>query len=119
MQNGEVAEARGFLEKALDIDPGNANALQLLGATYLRDHDIDKGIGLIQRALAVKPDHVGAFNNLGYGYFAQEKFSDAAIQFERSLALKPENPPTTIWATLTPLPENSMTPSNVIEQLMT
>jgi len=94
LQKGDITEARAALEMALAAEPDSANALQLLGATYLRDAELEKGIDLIQRALAVKPDHAGALNNLGYAYFAQGKFPEAAVNFERALAVKPENPAT-------------------------
>ncbi len=59
------AEAVPLLQKVLETDPKNADALNYLGFTHRQMGKFDAAVGYYQQALALDPDHLGANEYLG------------------------------------------------------
>jgi adenylate cyclase len=52
---GELARGREWLERAIEIDPSNAQAHVALGATQVISHDLDAGIKTMQHGIRLSP----------------------------------------------------------------
>ena len=63
-QAGQLAEARAGLEAVLARDPGNADALHLLGLVRFGEGHNDEGVALVRRALERTPSFSTAIGNL-------------------------------------------------------
>ena len=91
-QSGKLIEARSLYRKVLDKLPLHADALHLMGVTYMQQKEFQKGIPSIQRAITLKPEHADAHNNLGIAYSELKRFDEAILCFKKSLSLLPRQP---------------------------
>ena len=66
--SGDYQAAIASLSKAVNADPTNADAYNLLGFSYRKLGDVDKAFENYNAALAIKPDHVGANEYIGELY---------------------------------------------------
>ena len=58
------------MEKVLEIDPNNAEALNFIGYSYAdRGINLDEAEKMIVRALEIKPDNGYMMDSLGWVYF--------------------------------------------------
>lgn len=64
--------------------------LNNLKATYLRDHDLVKGLAVVQRLLILEPNSAADLRDRGALYLKLECFNQALEDFERYLRLAPE-----------------------------
>jgi tetratricopeptide (TPR) repeat protein len=85
----ETEESVSLLEKAIAIDPENANALNSLGF-LLADagKDILKALSLCKRAVHLKPDNPAYLDSLGWAYFKIGKVEEARAYLRKALNLK-------------------------------
>ena len=100
-----MAQARGYFERALTVDPGNLDALlgvgrvdYSVGAAYLsddRDARLAAAEAKIAKVLSQRPDDALAHEIMG-GILIETRRADQGIaEFERALALDPNLPPLT------------------------
>jgi len=90
-QAGRLADAEAIYRRVLDDDPGQPDALHLLGVIAIQRGSASEAVDLISQALAVTPENALALNHLGEAYRMLNFFEDAAICFERSLKIKPDH----------------------------
>ncbi|XP_076350106.1 protein O-mannosyl-transferase TMTC1-like isoform X2 [Tachypleus tridentatus] len=85
----EVAEA--FLKRAIDIDPGFAEAYSALASLYAVFGHVNEAEKLHLVALSLSPDNVDALNN--YGVFVQNLGrEDEAVEFyQRAVRIHPNH----------------------------
>jgi len=94
-----MAQARGYFERALTVDPGNLDALlgvgrvdYSVGAAYLsddRDARLASAEAKVAKVLSLRPDDPLAHEIMG-GVLIETKRADQGIaEFERALALDP------------------------------
>src|SRR5262245_31432917 len=87
------AEALATFDKALAINPANADMLCLRGKTLLFDlKRVAEAVASFDRALAVKPDHVGALGNRGNALIQLKRPEEALASFDRAFAINPDYP---------------------------
>jgi tetratricopeptide (TPR) repeat protein len=86
LREGEALDAMGFLENAVEIDPGNPDVWAYLGYTYywlgLRLHAHDANVS----SLILNPDHSLAYWNMvdlhnDYDRWETEEFEDLGFSF--------------------------------------
>ena len=70
-------EAIGHLEKALALNPTNANAHNLLGYAYRNLKKYDKALKHYNQALKIDPEHRGAHEYIGQAYLQMKKLAEA------------------------------------------
>lgn len=87
-QTGRLAEAERFYREALAADPGNCDALHLLGLVRGRTATPAEGAALIRKALALRPDLSAAYTNLGNHLMRQERPDGAVGPYRHALALE-------------------------------
>ncbi len=90
---GRIKESIEVLEKALDMDPDNANALNSLGFILAEEEiDIKRAIELCERAVKIKPKNAAYLDSLGWALYKRGKYLEAQNALRRALDLMPGNP---------------------------
>jgi tetratricopeptide (TPR) repeat protein len=91
-REGKTDEAIGYFQKALEMNPEHAVALQNLGNAYRQKKDWDAARKTLEHALALNPDDAEANYGLGMVY-AQLNDTSRAYQFlQKALAARPAYP---------------------------
>lgn len=85
-------EAQDALEKALSIDPENADYYFRLGMIHIKQNLMAKAVGDFKQAIAHDPVHYEAYYNLGVLYVQQGCSEEAAQMFLKAIHVKPQDP---------------------------
>jgi choline-sulfatase len=86
-------DARGFLEKALQLDPSSATALRQLGENEFAAGDYQKAATHLKRACELRPEDSTAAFELGQALEKSGDFAGARDALESSLKLAPSQMP--------------------------
>jgi Tfp pilus assembly protein PilF len=84
---GEHAPAIEHLAYAVDLAPGDADTLCMLGTVLSDTRRFKEATGWYERALAQRPDFPEAHYNVGLARFEQGDFAGAVAGIERCIAL--------------------------------
>ena len=88
----KVRESVEMLNKALEIEPKNANALNSLGFIYAEEKmNPDKAVALCRQAVDLAPRNAAYLDSLGWAQFRQTNYVDARANLRRALDLAPGN----------------------------
>ncbi len=90
-KNGQISEAMDCFQKALRINPYDAEILYNLGNAYSKSGDWDDAINSYQRSLKIKPDQSDVLGNLGFALAEEKQYTNAIACFLASLKLKPDS----------------------------
>jgi tetratricopeptide (TPR) repeat protein len=88
---GRVDEAIDHFQKAVQINPADAEAHYNLGTMLHQKGDIDQVIAQFEQALQLNPDYAEAHDNLGNAFFEKGRIDDAIAQYQQGLQIKPDN----------------------------
>ena len=80
------------LQKRLQEDPEDKNALLQLALYFTMEKNFGKATELYFRLLKIDPKNFHAYNNLGIIYKKVGQFSDSLHCYEQAMRLDPENP---------------------------
>lgn len=89
-QRGQAAEAERLYLHALAIEPGHAQALNLLGVLRVQGGRRDEGEKLIRGAIKADPRLAGAHLNLGILLEELGRPAEALVSYHHALDLKPD-----------------------------
>ncbi len=91
-QQGRHADAINEGERAIALDPNDADSyLSLAGALSLAGQ-FEKALGLIERAMRLNPHYPPSYlYELGLAQFGMEQFAKAAGSLEKAIALNPDD----------------------------
>lgn len=81
-RKGETKKASEVIQSALNTDPENARAHNVLGRIYLFNGDFDASIAELQKAVALQDDFETAYF-LGVAFLRAKKTSEAAQLFDK------------------------------------
>lgn len=84
-------EALPLYQKAVDLQPKNANFLYGLGTLYVFKKEYDKAIPLFEKAAALAPKEAAYPYAIGTAFQAKEDFDKAISFYQKAIALAPEN----------------------------
>jgi tetratricopeptide (TPR) repeat protein len=87
---GNPAEAVRLYRRAVQSDPGNADAWCLLGIALRAAGDAEQAVASHRESLRLRPHFVEAWNNLGNALVDQGKLEEAVTAFEQVLRLRPD-----------------------------
>ena len=87
-RSGRFEEAGEIYKQLLARDPNNANAMHLLGLTYLNGSDWRDGAALIEQAITLKPKAPVFHYNLGVAWRNHGEFDAAKSCFLRAIKLR-------------------------------
>jgi len=90
-QSGQAQQAGEILEKFLNDQPENFDALTLLGVIHATSGDPAAAIPLFENAARVRPDDVDIHANLANACEEQGRFDDAIGHYRRALEVDPNN----------------------------
>jgi tetratricopeptide (TPR) repeat protein len=84
-------EALAELDKAIEIDPRNAEAFYWRGRTLVNLGRVDQGVDDFKAAVKFKPDYAEAYDNLGWLASKQGQVDEGIAYLTKSIEFKPEN----------------------------
>jgi tetratricopeptide (TPR) repeat protein len=84
-------EALPHVERALALNPDNADALNNLGAIHQARGRCEAALPCFDRALALRPDFIHAMNNKAFSLTELQQFDSAFAIYDRVAALDPDN----------------------------
>lgn len=87
-QDGDLEGAKALYRRALELAPGNADALHLSGLASLQLGEHERAVTLIQQAVDRVPDHPVLRNNLGLALHKTGTLVAAAGQLQKALELR-------------------------------
>ncbi len=90
-QRGLYDHAIEEYEKALNIEPDNADVLVNLGAACLQKGLADRAVKLLARVLDRDPQNSAAYYNIGKAFYYRDQVSDALAAFRRAENILPED----------------------------
>jgi tetratricopeptide (TPR) repeat protein len=90
VQEGRLDEAQAQLEKALQIQPDDAEAHSNLGNVLHKKGKRDEAIAHYQKALQIQPSFAKAHHNLANVLLEQGRVDDAIAHYQKALALQPD-----------------------------
>jgi superkiller protein 3 len=77
------------LDRALSLDPNNAEALNAKGVIATKQHRYDEALALYKRASGIRPDNAGFQANMAITYHLQGKKAAAIQAYRKSVDLDP------------------------------
>jgi adenylate cyclase len=90
--------ARSMFKKAVELDPGYANAYAGIAAcdahlvsSYHAEIPVEAILGTAAKALALDPRLAEAYASRGAALAAAQRFDEAKAEYERAIALNPES----------------------------
>ncbi len=75
--DGNLEEALGLLNQALELYPDHVEALYYLGLIYLKQDKLDESLAALQKAYALEPKSPSVAFQLGVVHFAREEYEEA------------------------------------------
>jgi tetratricopeptide (TPR) repeat protein len=91
-QAGRLAGAEGLYRRLLQRDPGNADALHLLGVVTHQKGRPDLAIELISQAIRANSVEASFHANLGVAYQELGRWDEAIACYRTGIALRPQQP---------------------------
>ena len=85
---GRLSEAEGAYRQILDIEPGHADALHLLGVSFRQRGNIEAAVDFIEKAISASPSEPIYYNSLGCALESQGLVNEAVAGYRMALALK-------------------------------
>ena len=90
MAGGNLADAAGALERAVELSPADANAVADLGNVYLRQDRRDAAQAAFQRALALEPAMPRTHNMAGLAALKNGSAELAETHLREAIRLQPD-----------------------------
>ncbi|MDP6924928.1 MAG: trypsin-like peptidase domain-containing protein [Candidatus Scalindua sp.] len=78
-------DAERYITKAIEIDPGYAEAYGTLGTIRIKQGRYDDAINLLNRASAISPETFFFHKNLGHAYKEKKMWNKAILAYEKNL----------------------------------
>lgn len=90
MQRGGRAEGRALLQRVLEVDPDNADAIHFMAVAAFQDEEMETSRALFARALELAPNQPDIWSNFG-NVCSELDDADAAIAaYRRAIELAPD-----------------------------
>jgi tetratricopeptide (TPR) repeat protein len=84
-------KAEAELERAVQLEPNNADGLFQLARAYQQDNKIYEARQMFQRATEVDPEYFRAWQNIAAFQLARSEYDSAAANFKKAVDLEPDN----------------------------
>ena len=85
----KLGEAEKLFERAVSLDPRNANAFNGLGWSQFNQGKAANAKLAFEAAIAIEPDHPAALNGLGWIAKGQNKLDDAIAYWQKAVTAAP------------------------------
>ncbi len=90
-QRGELAQAESMYRAVLEGDPGNSDALHLIGVIEHQRHRHLQALELIDKAIEISPRNPYCHVNRGLALLALKRSEEAVKSFDEAIRLKPDH----------------------------
>ena len=87
---GRYNDAIDALRKAIELQPSNSEAYQLLGTTYHMIGDLPQAVGNYEHAARLAPNAY-AYGNLALAYYTARRFDEARDAYLEGIKFDPNN----------------------------
>ena len=91
LRQGDNKTAEEMFSRALELNPGNVDALNDLGTLLGQQNRLDEAIQKFQEVLKVKPDDIWALSNIGTAYGVKGDTKKAIEIFEKVITVNPSD----------------------------
>ena len=88
----QLTQARELLGRAVELDPGGANAQVALGIAALRDNDPEAAQGPLERAVVLEPRNPYALRSLGQLLLMKDNAQAALPHLRAAATVAPDDP---------------------------
>lgn len=95
-KHGQLREAESVYMDVLNVEPGQPDALHLLGVALHQLGDTDRGIEYLLRSLEHAPGNPSAINNLGNIYRESGRLQEALDTYLKVLEIEPRHADTLV-----------------------
>ena len=89
LETGELKKARKALEKAVDLNPQNADFRVNLAYVHLQERKVDAAQSQIEKAISLDPNSTAAFYLRGTARIWERKYTEALADADRIIAIDP------------------------------
>ncbi len=89
-QEGRLPQAEVIYRQVLQVDPGNSDALHLLGVVCFQAGKYEIAIEFISKAINANTAEPLYYNNIGEAYRALNRLDEAFSCYQNALSLKPD-----------------------------
>ncbi len=90
-ENGQIAEALTYLEKAVELCPDHALAHHQIGVAYAQFGQNGKAREYFEKYAAISPEQGDPWNDLGYFYYQQGGYSKSMEYYRKALQCDPKS----------------------------
>jgi len=87
---GELDQAVAEFEKAVELDPNDAEAHRNLGTAYGEQGKWEESLAAYEKAVAINPDYGEAYGDMVAAYFNLGKLTEATAAGEKGIELAPD-----------------------------
>jgi tetratricopeptide (TPR) repeat protein len=91
LRAGDLSAAERFCSEVLERAPGDAEALNIMGAIAFTRRSYKEAERLFTLSASASPDNLGSLFNLGKVFEVQKRLDDAATAYAKILATQPKN----------------------------
>lgn len=91
MEREDFPEAERKLIKAIEKDPKNESAFNVLGRLYLSSKRYEEAVETYKFLLKAHPENDTYWSNLGQAYHGNKLYDQAVEAYERAIELAPDN----------------------------
>jgi len=88
LAQGQVEQAKSFLEQAIAAEPRNYKAYLVLGDISFAQRNNPQAIRYYQKAVSLKPDLTEAYQKMGNSYSRQGDYENARWMMEKAKVLE-------------------------------
>ncbi|GAB4336077.1 MAG: hypothetical protein Kow0037_16790 [Calditrichia bacterium] len=92
LEIGDTTTAKGYLDKAVEMNPDNVDLLIGVGDFYTKINEVEKATFFYKKALETEPESVVAHLALGEALAAQKQWDEAIKHFDYGMQKDPTNP---------------------------
>ena len=89
LRAGSVASASVCVERALQLQPRDAQAVYVKGGVQLLSGDEQRAIALFRKATRLQPSHAEAYFELGNALYGRRDYVGAEASYSSALAVEP------------------------------
>ncbi|MBL7043754.1 MAG: tetratricopeptide repeat protein [Pirellulaceae bacterium] len=89
LQYDDLPAAARAYQKALQLNPRNADALNNMGLVLMEQEKFEEARTYIAKAIEYRPDHKESYQNLGIILYNQHKLQEAVAQWHEALRIDP------------------------------
>jgi tetratricopeptide (TPR) repeat protein len=89
----KYAQAIADYNKAIELDPNDADAYYNRGIAYADQQEYAQAIADYNKAIELDPKYAYAYYNRGIAYYNQQKYAQAIADFNKTLLLLDPNDP--------------------------